>query len=93
MAGVALEVVAAQRNLVAHELIAELECVEPVSADRTVAQAYDDPAKDAFELVLQLVEFVQRMGMLDLLADGEELGREFAGPLRRPDTSCRCTYP
>ena len=66
----ALEMVAAHRDIVAHEFIAELERLQPVAADAAVAQAYDDAAQDGLELVLQLIELIQRMGVLDLLADG-----------------------
>ena len=55
----ALEMVAAHGDMVAHEFITELERLQSVAADTAVAQAYDDAAQDGFELVLQLIELVK----------------------------------
>jgi len=78
----ALEMVAAHANIVAHELVAELERFQSVAADTAVAQADNDATQDGFELILQFVELIQRMDVLDLLTDAQQLGGELAGPFR-----------
>ena len=83
LCGVPLQVIAAHADLVAHEFIAQLEGIEAVARDRAVAQAYHRAAQDRFELVLQCIELVDRLGMLHPLADIENGGRQFTGLLRR----------
>jgi hypothetical protein len=48
VAGVPLQIIPAHANLVANKFIAELERIEPVARDGTVAQSYHRAARDAF---------------------------------------------
>src|ERR1700761_7263954 len=75
----ALEIFAADLELAAHELIAELEGLQTVAADGAVAQADDHAAQDSFQLLLDGLELVHGAGVLDLFADHENGGRKPAG--------------
>src|SRR5271167_1472009 len=83
VAGVALQALAPHADLVTDEFVAELERVQPLGGDGAVTQSDHHAAKDAFELLLQGFERIQRIGMLDPLADVENRGRKLAGLLRR----------
>jgi hypothetical protein len=87
LAAVAFEIVAAHADLVADELVAELEGVEPVGTDRAVPETYDRAAQNALQLVLETFELVQRMGVLDAFADVENGGGKLASLLRRRRSS------
>jgi hypothetical protein len=62
--------IAAQCDLVADELVAELERVEAVTADGAVPQAYHRVAQDRLDLVLQLVEIFDSPAVLSLMVIG-----------------------
>ena len=74
VASAPLQMLAPHADLVADEFIAELECIEPVGTDRAVSQPHDGSAQDRFELVLQAFELIERMGVLNALADIEDGG-------------------
>ena len=80
---VALELVAAQRDLVADQLVAELERIEPVAGDGAVAQPDHRAAQDRFELVLQFIEMVDAGRVFHPLADIEH--RKRTGARRQPN--------
>src|SRR6185503_5560306 len=80
---VALERLTPHGDLVAHELIAELERLETVATDRAVAQPYHYAAQYLFQLVLHAVEIVDAVCILAVLADVQQLGGELTGLFRR----------
>ena len=80
---VPLQVIAAHADFVAHEFVAELERVHPVAGDGAVAHPHHHTPKDGFEFILQIVERAERLCIRYTLADIENGGCQFAGPLRR----------
>src|SRR5579871_4902627 len=83
MAALPLQALTPQADLVAYELIAELERVEAIARDRAVAQSDHRAAQDRFEFILQAVERLDRLDVDHPFADIEDRGCEFAGLLRR----------
>src|SRR5579872_3876578 len=81
--GRADQALAVKRKRVADKFVAEAEAVEAVAAHGAVAQADDNLSQQGLELVLQLVERLDRVGGVDLAADVKQGGRKLAGFLRR----------
>src|SRR5436190_148959 len=72
-----------QLQRVADELVAEAEGVKAIGRDGAVTKPRDNLLEDCLELLMQLVERLDRLGVLDLLADLEQRQRQPAGLLRR----------
>ncbi len=82
LAGMTFQIVPAHADLVADELVAQLEGVEPVGTDRAVPEADDGTAQDPLQLILQAFQLIERVGVLDPLADVEDGGGEPRWPSR-----------